>query len=160
MRHFVFDADILSTFAKVNKINFLRKAFGKGKLLIPPAVVEDLKRSKTISVNLILDSKLFTQISLSKEELSLKENISKQKTLGEGETECIALCKARNSALVTNDSKAVNFAENIGIDVIDLESILHQLKKILNTKELRQLINDIETKDKVIIVNKEEILTK
>ena len=159
MKDFVFDADVLSTFAKVNKLGLLKKVFGKSKLLIPPAVVNDLKRSKTFSVQSILNSKLFLQIHLNPEEIKLKGKIGRQKSLGQGEIECITVCKARGAGFVTNDSQAINFAEKMEVDVVDLETILNFLKSILNRKELRQLINDIESKDRVLIVNKEKILS-
>lgn len=44
---FVFDADVSSTFAKIDKLGLLEKLFGKGNIAIPPAIVSDLKRSKS-----------------------------------------------------------------------------------------------------------------
>ncbi|TMR63983.1 hypothetical protein, partial [Streptococcus pseudopneumoniae] len=74
------------------------------------------------------------------------------------ESECIALCKVRNATIVTNDNKAIQFAEKLNINLVDLETLLCSLKDLINKEQLKQIINDIETKDKVIVVSKEEIL--
>ena len=53
---FVFDADVSSTFAKIDKLGLLEKLFGKGNLAIPPAVISDLNRSKSALVKDALSS--------------------------------------------------------------------------------------------------------
>ena len=155
---FVFDADVLSTFAKIKKLSLLKRLFGKSYLLIPPAVISDLARSKLPLVKDVLASKIFQHPKLSLQESNLVKNIYYQKNLGRGEVECIAICKMRNFTLVTNDNKAIQLAENLNINVVDLETILYSLKELVNQNQLKQIINDIETKDKVIIINKQEIL--
>lgn len=157
---FVFDADVLSTFAKIQKLDLLGKVFGKNKLLITQAVSSDLKRSKSPLVKNVLKSKLFQHASLNKQEYDLARKIYAEKRLGIGESECIALCKIRNATIVTNDSKAIQFAEKLNINLVDLETILHSLKDLISKEQLEQIISDIEAKDKVIVVNKEEILKK
>jgi len=155
---FVFDADVISTFAKIERLYLLAKIFGKNKLLITPSVYLDLSRSKSYLVRDINTSKFFQHATLSKYELDLAKNIHNQKKLGIGESECISLCKVRGAALVTNDNKAIEFAEGFNINVANLETILLFLKSLVDKEQLTQIINDIETKDKVIIVNKEDIL--
>lgn len=155
---FVFDADVLSTFAKIDKLELFLKIFGESELLIPSAVITDLELSKSLSVKGVTGSNLFTHVCLNASEIDYVKKISGSKALGKGEIECIAVCKFRDANLVTNDNKAINFAENEGIVVIDLETMLYSLKSILDKEKLRQLIVDIETKDKVVIVNKEEIV--
>ena len=54
---FVFDADLLSTFAKIERLEILTKIFDSKDFLIPPAVASDLRRSKSILVQDILKSK-------------------------------------------------------------------------------------------------------
>ena len=155
---FVFDADLLSTFAKIEKLELLAKAFGKNDLLIPPAVASELMRSKVILVQDILKSKLFQQAILSEQERGLIGKISSRKNLGIGEIECIAICQARNMAIATNDSKAIDLAEKLGIGAVDLEATLYSLKDFMDIKEIKHIIDDIEIKDKVVIVNKDKIL--
>lgn len=127
-------------------------------MLIPPAVSSDLKRSKSVLVQDVLKSKLFQQINLTNQEIELIERISGRKNLGMGELECIAICKERKMVLVTNDNKAIYVAEKLDIGVVDLESILYSMKDFMEINELKRLIEDIESKDQVVIVNKERIL--
>jgi len=155
---FVFDADVSSTFAKIDRFGLLEKLLGKGNLVIPPAVVSDLKRSKSALVKDILKSKVFQHVNLTKKEIDLAKKISERKNLGTGEIECIALCKIRGAVLVTNDNKAIRLAEELSIDVVDLESILYSLKDLIDSQQLKEIIMDIEAKDKVVIANKDRIL--
>ena len=155
---FVFDADLLSTFAKIGGLDLLAKTFGNKDLFIPPAVAEDLNRSKSILVKNVLQSKFFQQINLSNQENELIKKISERKNLGMGEIECLAVCKERKMVVVTNDNKAIDVAEKLDIDVVDLESILYSLRDFMKINELKQIIDDIEAKDKVVIVNKDKIL--
>lgn len=155
---FVFDADVLSTFAKIKKLNLLKRLFGKSQLLIPPAVLSDLARSKSPLVKAVIESKLFQHATLGRQESGLAKGIDSKKNLGRGEIECIAICKVRNFIFVTNDNKAIELAEAININTIDLETILYSLKNLVNKNQLKQIIYDIETKDKVVIINKKEIL--
>ena len=155
---FVFDADLLSTFAKIGRLDLLAKTFGNKDLFIPPAVASDLMRSKSILVKDILKSKLFQQTSLSHQEKELIKKISERKNLGMGEIECLAVCKERKMVVVTNDNKAIDVAEKLDIDVVDLETMLYSMKELMEISELKKVINDIETKDKVVILNKDKIL--
>lgn len=155
---FVIDADVLSTFAKIKRLELLAKVCGKSELLICPAVLSDLERSKSELVREVAASKQFSHISLIEQEKNLIEKVYSRKNLGMGETECIAVCKTRNSILVTNDRKAIGLAEQLGITIIDLETILYSLKDLVDKNQLRQIIADIESKDRVIIINKGKIL--
>ena len=155
---FLFDTNIISTFAKVNKLELLVELFGNEDLLIPTSVINDLSNS-ALSLKSILDSEIFSPIVLNHEEQALVEHYAGIKNLGKGELECIAVCKTRDSVLVTNDYKAIKFAETLGIIIIDLETILIKLKDILGRDALKQLMSEIETKDKVFIEDKEGILS-
>ncbi len=154
---FVFDTNIVSTFAKVNKLELLAKLFGKEEMLIPKGVVNDLVNSN-LELSVIINSNVFRVTELANEEHILVRDYSDIKSLGQGELECIAICKNRDNIFITNDYRAIKFAESLSIKVIDLKTLLISLREILNTEELRKLMIDIETKDKVLILDKEKIL--
>lgn len=155
---FVIDADVLSTFAKIKRLELLADSLGKSQILICPAVLSDLENSKSQLVKDVATSKLFKHVNLSNQELELAEKIYSRRSLGMGETESIALCNMRNITFITNDSKAIDVSEKLGIDVIDLETILYSLRKLLDKNRLKQIIADIESKDRVLITNKDKIL--
>ncbi|MBI5389699.1 hypothetical protein HZB01_04970 [Candidatus Woesearchaeota archaeon] len=158
MALFVFDTDVVSTFAKIRRFDLFPSVFGKSELLLPPAVVTDIKRAKYPFLQNSLVLPLFKQIELQEKERILAEEIHSFKNLGKGESECIAIAEVRKAVFVSNDKKAVHFAESRGIGVVTLISILLYLKTVLSNEELWQLMNEIETKDKVVIVGKEKIL--
>lgn len=103
---FAFDADVLSTFAKIRKFGLLGKVFGKNGLMVPSAVLSDLKRSKSGIANDVLESKIFKAAALSSHELDFAKDISRQ--------------------------NPIHFAESLNIIVIDLETILRSLKDIIS----------------------------
>lgn len=76
---FVIDADVLSTFAKIKRLELLPKVFGKSELLICPAVLSDMKHSKSQLVKEIAASKLFNHIALSKQENNLVKKFIREK---------------------------------------------------------------------------------
>ncbi len=156
---FALDADIISTFAKINRLSLLKSVFGRQTILVPQAVRIDLEKSKDQAVRESAISPLFIFTELSDIEAGFLNSFSWQKNLGRGEMECIALAKCRNAALVTNDQQAIHFAENLHLEVIDLQTILFSLKEIVPRESLKELIREIEKKDKVIIPDKEEILS-
>ncbi|MBI2135531.1 hypothetical protein HYU06_00495 [Candidatus Woesearchaeota archaeon] len=156
----IFDTDILSTFAKINRLYLFSELFRGNELLIPNSVVQDLKGSKINLADVVLNSNIFKVCEISKDESILVEEINSQKNLGRGEVECIAICKSRNCLFVSNDYRAKKCAEAFNIEVFDLESILSMLKEILTDEELNDIIKLIESKDKVKIRNKELLFQK
>ncbi len=70
--------------------------------------------------------------------------------MGNGEKECIALCKKfKKSLLLTSDKKALSVAKNHGIMVINIPAFLLACKNtaFLNSKEIFHIIKDLKIKD-------------
>jgi len=86
--------------------------------------------------------------------------LENEKYLHEGECQLLALCKSRKVVLITNDKVVKNHCNENNTYFLDLEDALRalKLKKILNYEELKNLIEDIEKKDRTIIKAKENIL--
>lgn len=157
----VFDTNVLSTFIKINRLDLLKIVFGKQEFLIPQSVYTELSASKeygSIFIGTVSKSGLFGKISLSKEENELVIKLREYKILGEGEIEALAVSKIRGVVLVTNDIKAKSVAESFGVKVVDLLDILRFCLKSRFTKyDIEKIIEEIETKDNIIIKNKELI---
>ncbi len=83
-------------------------------------------------------------------------------SLNAGEAETIAVCQSRSAALVTNDRRARNFCRAERIEVFDLIDVLRALWKlrVCSKQQVRQLVADIETKEKLVIKRKTEIFVK
>ena len=160
---FVFDADILSVFAKIKKINLLRKAISEKDFLIPESVYLELVRGRELGYDVddVLDNKEFKIASMFPGEIELFEKLKENKQLGSGECEAISICKHRNFVFVTNDKIAKRAAEELDILTLGLISILRFcfIEFILTKNEIENLIKDIEEKENTVIKNKELIFS-
>ena len=155
----VFDADIISTFAKIGKLDLLKRIF-KEELLFPDAVHDDLIRARDAGYDYVTPAlQFFKLVSLNAQEAGFVQSHS-GKTLGLGELECIAICKYRKYQLSTNDAGAKAEAKRNGVKVVDLSVILWKIKENTTLRELQQIIQDIEQKDRTKITGKEQLLTK
>ena len=70
--------------------------------------------------------------------------------LGNGEKECIALCKKfKKSLLLTSDKKALGIARKHDVKAINIPAFLLACKSsaFLNTKEISCIIQDLKIKD-------------
>jgi len=131
----VFDTNILSTFAKINRLDLLFKLFNKQELLIPVVVLKELQDSKQEFTQIILNNKSFKTIDSDKEKKDLI--LSLKVGLGLGEKECLAICKNKNYVFVTNDEIAIKEAKKLGIEWLNLEIILNALKTRKNPQQTR-----------------------
>ncbi|MBI2107890.1 hypothetical protein HYT54_02085 [Candidatus Woesearchaeota archaeon] len=66
-----------------------------------------------------------------------------------GERESITFAKENKAKLLMNDKEAGNYAENIGVKVIDIPTFLFYCKekKILDASKIKTLISQLKTKD-------------
>jgi len=94
----------------------------------------------------------------SKDFLEFKRTTS----LGEGELESIAICKNRKgSILLTNDRKAEKISMRNNIKSYNLEALLGLAVDLgMKKEELQKIIDDIETKDNVKLLNKGDLLMR
>lgn len=154
----VFDTNILCTFAKIDKLKLIVDLFKGVELLIPQSVIDEVVSSKQNYVNNIIENDIFKQIKITEQEKAFEQQL--KENLGKGEKECISICANRGLIFVTNDEKAIKEAEKYSIEWLNLEIILCSLKeeKIVSRDELKNIIEEIEIKDKVKIPNKEELL--
>lgn len=142
----IIDADFLSSFLKIGKLALIKDFFRVEKLYIPVAVFTEIAKTKL--VNHLLDEK-YLQIETVEEKniVNLDRDFD---NLGNGEKECIALCKKfKKSLLLTSDKKALGIARNHGIMVINIPAFLLACKNtaFLNSKEIFHIIKDLKIKD-------------
>jgi len=158
----VLDCDIVSTLAKIDKIDLLAGIFKDSRLVIPNAVYVELLEAERIGF--IFTEKIFnSQIEITTmigSELTDFKNIVQNKKIHHGEAEGIVIARNRNGVFLTNDRVAVKFCEQNGVAVLDLKDILKitARKKIVDENEMIKLMKDIEVKDNTVIVERDEIL--
>ncbi len=157
----VLDCDIVSTLAKIDRINLLFDLFKDSRVLIPNLVYVELLEAERIGF--IFTEKIFlSQIEITTmmdSELTDFKSIVQNKKIHHGEAEGIVIARNRNGVFLTNDKTAVKFCEQNDIAVLDLKDILRiaARTKIISEPEMIKLIKDIEVKDNTIIVERDEI---
>ena len=156
------DTDILSAFAKTGEVGLLKDLFPGDELLIPDGVYEELMHIKELGyefVDDILD--LVKDTTMTQDELTVYHSFLSSTNLGKGELQCIAICTSRNYPFLTNDKEAKNFARAKNIKAWDIPDILKALwkTKIKSQDDVAVLMDKLEQKDKMIIKNKNLILS-
>ena len=158
----VLDCDLISTFAKVNRIDLLEKLFSDSKLVITASVYNELLEVKQYGFDFpdkVMQSSIGL-INIQRDERGIFEDFLHDYRIHLGEAEGIAIAKCRNGVFITNDSRAVEFCKEKRVKVLNLKDILRRIavEKIINKGEMIKLISDIEDKDRTFIIEANDIL--
>jgi len=161
------DTSILSTFARIQRLDLLFAVAETQSLRLPPAVQKELKLGlqkglyflQSISDALAAATQ-FQPVALTAEETRSIQALPQALNLGEKEG--IAICLKRTDAkFLTNDKRAHNFCVANNIPSFDLKSILRQLWKAghCTKDEVKSLMDEIEKSEPGMAIKaKEEIL--
>jgi len=165
----ILDTDIASCLSKINGFNILFKLFPDSKLFIPTRVFEELKDAEELGfrfvrVVFVLLGERIGIASLDEEEIRDYEEINRIGKFGYGEKACIAICRNRDDfILLSNDGYVNKKSRELGINVYNLEDLLLlviQEQILSDEEELEELMDRIETLDKVHIRNKEYLRSR
>ena len=158
----IFDADILSMFGKVDRTDLLRKLFPDADPVITFEVYNELLRAKEAGYDFVDDilKQEFEVVHLNSELIKeFEQKKSKLRNIHAGELTSILLCRREGMAFATNDSKAKRFCEEndvVWLDVVDILRLCYR-KRVLDKREIENLIKEIEEKDRTRITKKGEI---
>jgi predicted nucleic acid-binding protein len=152
----VVDTDILSTFAKVNKLKLLSRLFSKWRILICPSVNLEIKKGVELGLLRYSHPPHCIPIKLNTREKATAREVRVALNLGSGDAECLAVARNRNCLLLTNDRKAEKAADSLSIDYLNLPLLLRELwrSRVMPRSRVLELMNEIERKDNVIIKNR------
>ena len=137
------DNTVLSNFAKVNRLDLLRKAFKK--VYITKQVLEEFKIG--VKRGVLPDISLnFEVLNLKKEEIELYNSLRVR--LGMGEASCLAIAKNRNMKFLTDDLDARKVANILGVPVSGTIGVLVRCieKGIISKEEGNQILKEMITK--------------
>jgi predicted nucleic acid-binding protein len=159
------DTNILSTLAKVGKLDLLFRLFTQEKIGIVPSVYEEIQIGIEKGYDILQSILDFVKqghihlVPLSEEELIAKASLPR--SFDEGEREVGAVAKQRQWTILTNENLVKNWCQREKIPCIDLSTLLRALWRtgIMLKEEVAVLINEIENKDRLVFKNKEQILT-
>ncbi len=147
---FVADTDILSTFARIRRLDILKKI--SDGVIIPQAVKVELARGR-IDVR-YLDPDF---VVLTKDEL--KDLKKTDHSLDLGERECFVIARNRGLPLVSNENIVHRLCRKEGIGYLTLPRILRLAitEGVITRQEARGLIDAIEEEEHTVVKNKDEI---
>jgi predicted nucleic acid-binding protein len=161
------DTNILSTFARIGRLDLLFAVAETDVLHLPPAVIKEIKAGLHKGLNFLLplvDGLVggmgFSALALTADEKNLADTLPV--SLNAGERECIAVCAKRpGSKLLTNDKRAHAYCLAHHISTFNLKLILRRLWQagLCAKEEVRSLIAEIEKSEPgMVIKGKDEIL--
>ena len=149
------DTDILSIFAKIQRLTLLFTVFDQETLNIAFAVENEIKTGVSKGFHFSEDIiALHTQRRIQTYHATTIDqafiNLLPQ-TLGVGERESMALCKRFSATFVSNDRRVMHHCQTNGIHCINLVDILRLLweLQILTQTDVQEVITEIEMKDRL-----------
>ncbi|MFY9300734.1 MAG: hypothetical protein WAO91_06050 [Candidatus Nitrosotenuis sp.] len=147
---FVADTDILSTFARVRRLDILKKI--SDGVVIPQAVKAELARGR-IDVR-YLDPDF---VALTKDELKYLKKTDHSLDLGE--RECFVIAKNRRIPLASNETLVHRLCRREGIGYLTLPRILRFAitDGVISRQEAKKLLDAIEEEEHTVVKNKNEI---
>ena len=167
----VIDTDIISCLAKIKKFQLFQKLFREAEFIIPQRVYEELIRAKKEGYGFVdyvlrlINDRIMDLTSLTSTEILKIKELDENLNLHFGEIEATVLALRNNAILLSNDSRVKKEIQrlNLGIEVFNLEDIISTLidvGELTSENDVKQLIEEIEAKDRVLIRNKGYLLQK
>ena len=150
------DTNILSTFAKIKRLELLFKIMDRGELYISTSVLHELDIAEKIGYDFVqiifdyIDKERISTLSMDDEESDLFLDLPD--SFGRGERESVAISKSRDYIFVSNETRVKNYCDRNDIDFVDLPTLLRRAWKVgLKEKEtVKKIVEKIENKDNII----------
>jgi len=167
----IIDADIISCLAKIKRFQILQKLFQDAQFIIPQRVYEEIIRAKKEGYNFVdyvlrlINDRILNLPLLTSDEILKIKDLDESMSLHFGEIEAIVLALRKNAILLSNDGQVKNEIQrlNLVIEVFNLEDVISTLIDVgefTSETDIKQLIEEIENKDRVLIKNKAYLLQK
>ncbi len=155
-RPVIVDTNILSTFAKIEKLELLFEIMDREELYISTSVLHELDIAENIGYDFVqiifdyIDEERISILSMDDEESDLFLDLPD--SFGRGERESVSISKSRDYIFVSNETRVKNYCDRNDIDIVDLPTLLRRAWKIgLKEKEtVKKIIEEIENKDDII----------
>ncbi|MBS3782515.1 MAG: hypothetical protein KGY68_07935 [Candidatus Thermoplasmatota archaeon] len=154
-------SDIISSLAKIDRIDLLKTVFQSPEIQIPVGVYEELERANELGYD--FPKKVFKAtetISMRDVELkAYKQKMSEERDLDKGEHQGIVIAKNRDMKFLTNDKVARKEAKKEKIKTYNLAEIIRAayLDDELNKGEVEGLVKDLKQKDHFSFANEKDL---
>lgn len=154
------DTNILSTFAKIDRLKLLFEIMDREKLYISTSVLQGLDNAKRVWYDFVrlifefINNEKISVLSLNEEETELY--LSLPDSFGDGERESIAISKCRGYIFSSNENRVKNYCDKNDIKIVDLPTLLRRAWNTgLKEKEkVRDIVEAIEKQDSIIFKDK------
>lgn len=154
------DTNILSTFAKIRRLEILFKIMGRDQLYVSNSVLHELDMAKSLGYDFVqnifgyIDIKKISILSMNDEEKDFYLELPN--SFGEGERESVAISKYRSHIFVSNEKRVKNYCDRNNIYIVDLPTLLRRAWKtgLIEKEIVRKMVEMIEEKDNIIFKNK------
>ena len=157
----ILDTDMASAFAKIKRLELLKRLFSKHHVVITPEIYEELVTSLDYGYTFPLDIFRYFEVLYPSEEENeeYQRLLIEKRALGKGELEAISICRYRGYIFSSIDGAALKFAEANGVETLELHSILRALWEsgLQSKDEVRGIITEIEKRDNTRIKDVEAI---
>jgi predicted nucleic acid-binding protein len=157
------DTSVLSTLARVNELDLVWELFPKNSIAVAPAVFREVMqavaqgRSWLEQIPKLVESGRLQLAMPTAAEVLAAEAFPD--SLGLGEREAIALCKAHDWVFLTNDRRARNFCAEIRVEASDVAGVMRLLwtTGVRSQKFVRRLLARMEQAEGLRFKNKDMI---
>ena len=145
----VLDADVLSSFLKIDRLSLILDFYQPEALLIPPAVHRELSLTQ-LSASLAN----LSWVRVEPPDARIVRDISRKpgfEGLGLGEREAMALAlQVEGSVLLMNDNQARIRATRLELDVVSIPTFLLACKQtgFLGREEVAEIVRALQQKDR------------
>jgi predicted nucleic acid-binding protein len=142
----IFDADFLSSFLKISRLDLVREFYQIEQAQVPPAVYREIAQTDLLS---LLAESTWIRIEAihTPEHLLTNEGFA---VLGQGEQESIALALDKpNTVLLMSDNKARQVARMLGVAVVNIPAFLLACKVagLVDREVMVRLVQALRDKD-------------
>ena len=147
------DTDVLSIFAKIQRLPLLFAIFNEDRLNISAAVEIELQTGVAKGFGFTQDIvALHSQGRIETYHPTAADQqfmVTLARTLDSGERESVAICKRLNAIFVSNERRVKHHCRESGVDCVNLADILRALweLEILTKADVREIIAEISAKD-------------
>jgi len=150
-----------SVFAKIKRLELLKRLFSKYRIVITPEIYEELTISLEYGYTFSLEIFRYLEVLHPSEEehTEYQSLLLEKRTLGKGELEAITICKHGGYIFSSLDTVALRFAEENSVETMGLHSILRSLWEsgLQSKNEVKEIITEIEKKDNTRIKGVEAV---
>jgi predicted nucleic acid-binding protein len=142
------DTDFLSSFLKIGQLEVVRDFYRTEHLFIASGVYQELSRTDLVTK---VDDRAWIIVRLvSEAELAGFREEGAFARLGRGEQETIALAGGLRATVLMSDQRALRFARERGIEVIDIPGLLLACKEsaFLSSGQIAGIIQALKDEDR------------